>query len=476
MTSPKHAKTTQRGRLYTNPVTGDTYPSVTTILGQIGKGEALKWWAAGEVARYAVEHLDTWTNLDQQAAIDLLKREPLRSLNRAADRGTDVHAIADRYAKTGEIGEITQHNGYVEALVRFFQDHQPLPILAEYTVFGDGYAGSFDMVCRLPALDNRLVVLDYKTSKAIYNDTAAQLAAYANAAEYIDENDRLHPMPKVDTGVVVRFAADGEYEVREMNLDNGWQLFQAAKAIYLATSQKLDIGNVAATHNHDNQQHRTNLIERVTYIQANHPELMSMLTDNWIHNLPPLSSDQPIERHQLAVLDRVVSKAEAECEAPFNPAPVQTPPRRPVKPPAVRSESHVSDTIEISPKQIDEIRALVNTAPKEVKTAIQATTKEAQNAGTTLSLNGKPTLRRVACADLMLLIYMADCSDDRRYMRTLLEHHQFFNTDIGTSLGRLDLPGISLLGETHNHVQNGTAELTYNHTTDQFSITESTQK
>jgi hypothetical protein len=469
MTSPKHAKTTNRGRVYTHPTTGATYPSVTTILGQIGKGEALKWWAAGEVARYAVENRDTWLQLDQQAAIDLLKREPLRSLNRAASRGTDVHAIADHYTKTGNIGTITEHNGYVDALVQFYHEHQPLPILAECTVFGDGYAGSFDMVCRLPALQDRVVVLDYKTSKAIYPDTAAQLAAYAHAPEYIDDHDTIHPMPKIDTGVVVRLGADGEYEIREMDLDHGWQLFKAAQAIHTATNLELLRDRVSTRHEHDNTPIRTNLIERVTYIRENHPEQMAYLAAHWIDDLPPLSSDQPIDRHQLQILTRLVEHVEAQVEAPFNPAPTVTPPpRRVAKPDPVR---HVGDEIEVDPKEVEQIRTLVNSAPREVKQAIQATTKEAQAAKTTLSLNGKPTLRRAACAHLMLEVYIADSSDDRNYMRTLLRHLNLYVENIGTSLGRLDVPSIDQLLTTHNQIQAGQLALEYNPNTDTFSVT-----
>ena len=101
MTSPKLATTTTKGRMYTHPTTGASFPSVTTVLGVVGKGDALKHWAAGEVAKYAVKMKDTWLALDDQAAVDLLKREPLRSLDRAASRGTDVHAIAEAYARTG---------------------------------------------------------------------------------------------------------------------------------------------------------------------------------------------------------------------------------------------------------------------------------------------------------------------------------------------------------------------------------------
>lgn len=478
MTSPKHATSTNRGRQYRNPTTGRTYPSVTTILGQIGKGEALKWWAAREVARYAVEHRDTWTNLDPQAAIDLLKREPLRSLNRAADRGTDVHAIADHYSKTGEIGDLTQHTGYVQALLQFFTDHQPLPVLAEYTVFAElGYAGSFDMVCRLPALDDALVVLDYKTSKAIYNDTAAQLAAYANAEQYIDEHDQLHPMPKVDTGVVVRLAADGTYEIREMNLDNGWQLFQAALNIYNATSLELMRDRVNPTHTHDNRPLRENLIERVQYIRDHHPEQMSILQIDWIRDIAPLSAfDRPIQRHQLAILEKIITRVETQVEAPFNPAPTTPLPPRKTTPPKTEQPSMPGDDIQVATHEVDLIRGLVNAAPKPVKEAIRATTQEAQKAKTTLSLNGKPTIRRAACAHLMLDVYTADHSDDRAYMRTLLQHCGYYTTDIGTSLGKLDLPEISKLGEIHNSVQSGTATLTYNHNTDSFEIGESNNK
>ena len=474
MTSPKHAKTTAKGRQYVNPVTGQTYPSVTTILGQIGKGEALKWWAAGEVAKYAVEMRDTWLQLDNQAAIDLLKREPLRSLNRAADRGTDVHAIADHYAKTGEIGEITAHNGYVEAMRRFFADHQPLPVLAECTVFGEaGFAGSFDMVCRLPALGDQLVILDYKTSKAIYNDTAAQLAAYANAEQYIDERDILHPMPKVDTGVVVRFGADGEYEVKEMNLTNGWQLFQAALAIYHATSQELAIGNVPATHQHDNKPIRENIAKRVQYIQQHHAEHMPQLLANWIPSLPRLTSDEPIHRHQLAILERVLSVVEGETSAPFDPPPTQELPRQETTTTETTATPDVD--LPVSVTEIENLKSLVNTAPREVKQAIKDTAAEATKAKTTLSLQGKPDLRRVVIASLMLDIYVADCTNNREYMRTLLRHHNHDHTDIGATLGRLTLPQISQIGETHAQVQQNTLSMDYNATTDQFSITESKQ-
>jgi len=475
MTSPKHAKSTSRGRQYINPITGESFPSVTTILGQIGKAEALKWWSAAETAKYAVTMRDTWINLDEQAAIDLLKREPLRSLNRAADRGTDVHAIADSYATSGRPPEVIMHTGYVDAMLSFFADHQPLPILAEKTVYGSaGYAGSFDMVCRLPALDDQLCILDYKTSKAIYPDTAAQLAAYANAEQYIDDSDTMHTMPRVTTGVIVRFGADGTYEVQQADLDTGWQMFTAALAVYQAQQHTLLKGNVPASHNYDGTAYRANIAERVRQIKDTDPNEFDRVRANWIQGLPPLSSDKPIHRHQLALLDRIISNNETELNLPFNPPPIETkiaPPATPTEESDATSVEPSEDMIDIetAAAEVDIIKRALNGSTREVKEAIKTTTQEASAAKTTLSLQGKPTLRRIMIARMMLECYTEDPT--RMVMQGVLEHHGFYNgTTIGASLGALNLTKISAMGQTLQQINDRTLELVYHGETNSITI------
>jgi hypothetical protein len=107
----------------------------------------------------------------------------------------------------------------------------------------------------------------------------------------------------------------------------------------------------------------------------------------------------------------------------------------------------------------------------EIKEAIQTTAQEANKAKMTLSLNGKPTLRRAAIAQLMLDIYAADCSNNREYMRTLLQHLNIYQNDIGTTLGALDLDKISAIAETHGHIEQGDLQVVYNSETDTFSVT-----
>lgn len=460
MTSPKYAKSTNRGRQYVDPHTGETYPSVTTILGQIGKADALKWWAAGEVAKYAVTMRNTWIDLDQQAAIDLLKREPLRSLSRAADRGTDVHAIADRYMQTGQIGTITEHNGYVDALLNFVYDHHPQPILTEMTVYGDGYAGSFDMVCKLPALGDMLTIIDYKTSKAIYPDTAAQLAAYTNAGRYIDSNDQFHLMPKIERGAVVRLGANGEYEIQEADLTAGWQLFKAALAIHQAQQQPLLRGQLAKP-DYDLTPVRQHITKRMIVLRDHRPQVFDNVRANWIDGLPPLTSDKPIARHQLSIIEHLIDNLDSGDDIPFDPAPkppVATPPEPKIE------RTPPSEQIEVHPDEIETIKRAYEQQTDEVKQAIAATTAEASKARATLSLQINPTLRKVMIVRTMFEIYSDDCTEDRGYMRALLVHIGAIRkpeTTIGAALGKLDLDSLALLEATLAEIRNGTLQIIY---------------
>lgn len=461
MTSPKHAKTTNRGRQYIDPHTGETYPSVTTILGQIGKADALKWWAAGEVAKYAVTMRNTWIDLDEQAAIDLLKREPLRSLSRAADRGTDVHAIADHYMQTGVIGEISQHNGYVDALINFVHDHHPQPILTEQTVYGDGYAGSFDMVCKLPALGDELTIIDYKTSKAIYPDTAAQLAAYTNAGRYIDSSDQFHLMPKIKHGAIVRLGANGEYEIQQADLDAGWRLFQAALAIHQAQQLQLLVGPLTKP-DYDLKPAREHITNRVIVLRDHRPQVFDNVRANWIDGLPPLTSDKPIARHQLSILEHLIDNLDTGDDIPFDPMPkiaTPPPPRKPAEP-----RPTPSDEIEVNPDEIETIKRAYEQQTDEVKNAIAATTAEASKARASLSLQINPTLRKLMIVRTMFEIYNDDCTDDRAYMRTLLVHIGAIRkpeTTTGAALGKLNLDDLARLEATLADIRSGTLQIVY---------------
>ena len=331
------------------------------------------------------------------------------------------------------------------------------------------------MICRLPALGDQICVLDYKTSKAIYPDTAAQLAAYANAEQYIDDQDQLQPMIKVTTGVIVRFGADGNYEVQEADLETGWQMFTAALAVYQAQSNKMLKGNVAPIDTYDLAGYRTNIIERVTTLRNEYVDQYNEMRTNWIAGLPPLSSDQPINRHQLALLDQIVGAAEAQASAPFNPPPaaaqIKPPPSKLFTNHAPVAEPEPTEPVDldVAIEEVELIRAVLNAATREVKDAVKLTTQEASAAKTTLSMQGKPTLRRALIAHVMLDCYTEDPT--RVIMQGLLDHHRMWDgKTIGSSLGRLDIPQISALAETVKQQIDGDIELEYNGATNSITI------
>lgn len=477
MTSPKLAKTTRTGRTYQHPITGAEYPSVTTVLGVVGKGEALKHWAANEVAKYAVKNRNTWTQLDEAAAIDLLKREPLRFLDRAASRGTDVHALAEAYAKTGTMPQwAAEISGYVEALQRFFDEHQPTPVLVEHTVFNSeiGYAGSFDMLCKLPAFGEALVILDYKTSKAIYPDVAAQLAAYAHGTEYVD-GDEVLPMPKIERGVVVRFAADGQYQVAECDIAAGWTYFKAVRHVYGIPTKPLLLGDIKTpiSRSDDNRiALRSKLIDRIGYLRGNHKEAFAAFVAMWTVDLPTFKSGHEHSSVELARIERMLVEVEREHSVPFHEAVTRevtepdAPEAAPGNPPLVMP----SDEIAVDPIEIDRVRSRLNNTSEPTREAIRKIAGQANRAKRNISLNGKPSLRRVLLADM--LIGMVEESGDTQLLDTVMAHcGARSDRTLGHDVGTLDIDKITQMLAVLSAIQLGTATMQYNTTTNTFGIT-----
>ncbi len=482
MTSPKLAKTTRTGRTYRHPVTGEDFPSVTTVLGIVGKGEALKHWAANEVAKYAVKNRDTWARLDEAAAIDLLKREPLRFLDRAASRGTDVHALAEAYAKTGVMPPWAEEiSGYVAALKNFFDQHQPTPVLVEHTVFNReiGYAGSFDMVCRLAAFDNVLTILDYKTSKAIYPDVAAQLAAYAHGLEYVD-GDTIHQTPQIDRAVAVRLAADGSYEMIECDIEAGWRYFKAVRAVYDIPTKPLLLGSVQTplAHSASNRTAlRDKLVDRIAWLRNNNDAAFNALVALWQPDLPTFKSGHQHNNVELARIERIVAEVERTHDVPFHEA--FTKPTETEKPPVDVQPAQEkplaampSDELTVDPKEVDKVRARLDATTKDVRETVRKIAQQANRAKRNISLNGKPSLRRVLLADMLIdAIEDNDGSTDLIY--TLLRHvGARTEHTLGYDVGSLDIDKITQMSDTISAIRAGRLGLQYNTNNDMFDIVE----
>lgn len=211
-----------RGRHYRHPVTGEEVPSVTNVIGVLDK-PALPRWAAKVVAEQAWLLRGTLDKLGRDEAVDVLKGAPWRKSTRAADRGTTIHDYLHARAQGVEPPELEGDAArYQKAADQFLDDYQPEFLYTEATVFGDGYAGTFDFMA---VIDGVTVLGDYKTSKDLYPEIALQLAAIRNASEIVVDGE-LHPMPSVERCVGVLLTAS-KCDVREVDTGGAYEAFRA---------------------------------------------------------------------------------------------------------------------------------------------------------------------------------------------------------------------------------------------------------
>jgi hypothetical protein len=200
-------------------IDGQKVDGVTTILGDGMRKKALEYWSANATAEYAIDHWDELTALSPSRRLDTLKKCRFEQRDAAANRGTQVHKLAEKLIHGVEVDVPEELAGYVEATVAFLDTWKIEPVLVEAVVASRTakYCGTLDVVADLP--DGRRGIWDYKTSgKGLYAETAMQLAAYRWADVYLDDKGEEQSMP--DVGITCGFGvwirSDG-YEVYELD-------------------------------------------------------------------------------------------------------------------------------------------------------------------------------------------------------------------------------------------------------------------
>ncbi len=199
--------TTPDGRYYIDPITKTAYPSVTTIL-DVGPKPWMKTWVANQVTKYAVENKHIWEQLDPDAAVDLIKREPLRFTNRAAGIGDIIHKTIESDRTDVPVEELAPRlQGYYRSFQQFITDHNPEYLHVEAIMLNRkyGYAGTVDGIVRI---HDTLAVIDNKTGKSVHAEAALQLAAYARA-EFIETSRGLIATPRIQQGYVLHLRPRG---------------------------------------------------------------------------------------------------------------------------------------------------------------------------------------------------------------------------------------------------------------------------
>jgi hypothetical protein len=220
-----------RGNNHWYLIDGRKADGVTTVINKGMPKPALVGWAAKVVAEKAVGIAEDmpamFERMGRDAVVNALKREPNLQRDTAADRGTQVHRLADELVHGREVDVPDELSAYVDSAVAFMNTWRPRPVLSEIVVASRrwGYAGTLDLVADLP--DGRRVLFDYKTGKSVWPETAMQLAAYRHADCYLG-TDGVTEVPMGEIGIdecmAVHVRADG-FDV--IPLDTSEPVFRA---------------------------------------------------------------------------------------------------------------------------------------------------------------------------------------------------------------------------------------------------------
>jgi hypothetical protein len=165
---------------------GIQYPSVTTITGILDK-PALLQWASNCAVDFIKENLEALKDpIDVHRGEDVLEQaRKAFTIKRdtAADAGTQCHHAIQMYiAGQDPYPSLTSEaakNGF-EAFLSWESKNHVEWIQSEVEVFSilRGYAGRFDAIARV---NGHLYLIDFKTSKGVWDEQKYQVCAYRQA-------------------------------------------------------------------------------------------------------------------------------------------------------------------------------------------------------------------------------------------------------------------------------------------------------
>jgi hypothetical protein len=209
---------------------GKPIPGVTTLLNKGVPKPQLTYWSARTVAEFVADNPDEVEALRRMGRgpmVAALKDVPWQARDEAAVRGTDVHRLAEDVIHGQEVEVPAELAGYVDGYVRWLDLFNVEPILTERRIINRKwwYAGTFDAIVRI---GGETLLVDLKTAKAIYGEVAAQVAAYANAECYLDDDGNEVPLPHIDGIAAVHVTDVGTQMFRFRDPDAAWKFFQHA--------------------------------------------------------------------------------------------------------------------------------------------------------------------------------------------------------------------------------------------------------
>lgn len=222
---------------------GAAVPSVTKVLGVISKGDALIQWSANAVNDFYHSRLQPGLTLSE-AEIAEWYSEAKSAHRRLSMSATDIGSEAHRWIEgllearlSGTLWEnlptwVPEHpqiGNCCNAAYEWLKAEQVEPLEVERRLFSKKfkYAGTADLIAKI---GDELVLVDWKSSKAIYPEYYLQTAAYVKALE--EERPEL----KFGRRILVRLGKeDGAFEAVELprsTFSRDWRGFKGALDLF----------------------------------------------------------------------------------------------------------------------------------------------------------------------------------------------------------------------------------------------------
>lgn len=206
---------------------GPKVPGVTSIIKTLDKSGPLVGWAKRETAACAIRNLSLLDTMVRDggpdAAVRWLTAIPDYQRETAADLGTLVHSLAEALHRKQEIEVTPETEPFVSAYLRWRAVYKPRVLNAEFMVYSETnrYGGTADLAA---IVNGETWLIDIKTGKNTYAETALQLAALARA-DFAGRPDdpKKYRIPAVTRFGVLHVRPDGceliPYDVGDYEFD-----------------------------------------------------------------------------------------------------------------------------------------------------------------------------------------------------------------------------------------------------------------
>lgn len=182
MTAANRLKRRNYGRGHGYLLDGQKLMGVTTALDTMSKPALMQWYAEQATNR-AIDEWDALSELPISQRRERIRWGAKETKQAAALRGTQIHDLGQQVADGVDVEVPDEHRGPVEAYARWLDKWEVETFATETPLCHTehGYGGTADLWGRVGKLGGAMCLLDVKTGKGVYDETALQLAAYRYA-------------------------------------------------------------------------------------------------------------------------------------------------------------------------------------------------------------------------------------------------------------------------------------------------------